>query len=55
MAQRVVVAISSGNHGRAVAHAAKCLGIKAVVWLSHLGPKNKAQAIRNTGADLRIA
>ena len=49
-----VVAVSTGNHGRAVAHAAKALGIGAIVCLSNLVPGNKVQAIRDLGAEVRI-
>jgi threonine dehydratase len=49
-----VVAVSTGNHGRAVAYAAKCLGVRATVCLSHLVPENKVRAIREVGAQVRI-
>lgn len=51
---RGVVTASTGNHGRAVAHAARVLGISATVCLSRLVPANKVQAIRDLGADVRI-
>ncbi len=51
--ERVVTA-STGNHGRAVAHAARALGIEAVVCLSALVPSNKVDAIRALGAQVRI-
>lgn len=51
---RGVVTASTGNHGRAVAHAARALGIPATVCLSRLVPANKVQAIRDLGADVRI-
>ena len=51
---RGVVAVSTGNHGRAVAHAARQLGIPAVVFLSSLTPENKVVAIRELGAEVRI-
>ena len=35
---RGVVAVSTGNHGRAVAYAAKRLGMRAVVCMSELVP-----------------
>lgn len=44
---------STGNHGRAVAYAAKRAGIRAVVCLSALVPENKVEAIRASGADVR--
>lgn len=51
---RGVVTVSTGNHGRAVAFAARRLGMRAVVCLSHLVPENKKAAIRALGADLRV-
>lgn len=51
---RGVVAVSSGNHGRAVAYVAKRLGIRAVVCISDLVPHNKRQAMLACGADLRV-
>jgi threonine dehydratase len=51
---RGVVAASTGNHGRALAHAAKLEGIRAVICMSRLVPKNKLDAIRQLGADIRI-
>lgn len=49
-----VVTASTGNHGRAVAHAAAQLGVKATVFLSQLVPGNKVQAIRDLGAEVCI-
>ncbi|WP_447743912.1 hydroxyectoine utilization dehydratase EutB [Pseudomonas nicosulfuronedens] len=49
-----VVAASTGNHGRALAHAARMLGVHATVCLSQLVPANKVQAIRELGAEVRI-
>lgn len=51
---RGVIAVSTGNHGRAVAFAAKRLGVRAVVCLSELVPNNKLEAIRALGAELVI-
>ncbi len=51
---RGVIAVSSGNHGRAVAYMAQRLGIRAVICLSTLVPENKRAAIRGYGADLRV-
>ena len=51
---RGVVTASTGNHGRAVAHAAKTLGVPATICLSRLVPANKVQAIRDLGATVRI-
>ena len=49
-----VVTASTGNHGRALAHAARAAGGRAVVCLSTLVPANKVQAIRDLGAEVRI-
>ncbi len=51
---RGVVAVSTGNHGRAVALAAKRLGVKATVCLSELVPENKRKAIEALGATLHV-
>ena len=51
---RGVVTASTGNHGRALAHAAAARGARAVVCLSRLVPGNKRAAIRDLGAELRI-
>jgi len=48
-----VVTASTGNHGRAVAHAAARLGVPAVVYLSRLVPDNKVAAIEALGAEAR--
>ncbi|GHE00112.1 threonine dehydratase [Defluviimonas sp. 20V17] len=49
-----VVCCSTGNHGRAVAHAAARRGLRAVVCLSALVPEAKLAGIRTLGAELRI-
>ncbi|WP_189510090.1 MULTISPECIES: hydroxyectoine utilization dehydratase EutB [unclassified Mesorhizobium] len=51
---RGVVAASTGNHGRALAHAARLEGMRAVICMSKLVPENKLDAIRRLGADVRI-
>lgn len=48
-----VVAFSSGNHGAAVALAAKLLGISAVVVVPANGSRAKLAAIAGYGAELR--
>jgi threonine dehydratase len=45
-----VVAVSSGNHGRAVAYVAKALGIRATICLSARVPAFKVEAIVALGA-----
>jgi threonine dehydratase len=51
---RGVVAISSGNHGRGIAYAARKLGMRAVICMGSLVPGNKVEAIRALGAEARI-
>lgn len=46
-----VVACSTGNHGRAVAEAARRLGIPAKITLSSLVPENKLEGVRAHGAE----
>ncbi|MDR5801678.1 hydroxyectoine utilization dehydratase EutB [Caballeronia sp. LZ001] len=50
-----VVTASTGNHGRAVAHAARALGIEAAVCMSSLVPANKVDAVAALGARVVIA
>ena len=52
--ERGVIAVSTGNHARAVAHAAGALGVPALVCMSSLVPDNKVAAVRATGAEVRI-
>jgi threonine dehydratase len=52
--RRGVVAASTGNHGRALAHAARQMGVPAVICMSRLVPANKVDAIRALGAEVRI-
>lgn len=49
-----VTTASTGNHGRALAHAARARGLRAVICMSHLVPANKLEAIRALGAEARI-
>jgi threo-3-hydroxy-L-aspartate ammonia-lyase len=51
--RRGVVAYSSGNHGGAVALAARLLGIHAVVVVPANGPPPKLAAIEGYGAEMR--
>jgi threonine dehydratase len=51
---RGVVAASTGNHGRALAHAANLDGVRVVICMSKLVPANKVGEIRRLGADVRI-
>ncbi|WP_110655333.1 hydroxyectoine utilization dehydratase EutB [Salinicola halimionae] len=52
--ERGVTTASTGNHGRAVAWAAKRLGARAIVCLSELVPANKVAAIEALGAEARV-
>lgn len=49
-----VGAASTGNHGRALSHAAKSAGRTAIICMSSLVPSNKVQAIKALGAEIRI-
>lgn len=51
---RGVVAASTGNHGRALAHAARAEGSVATICMSRLVPENKVSEIRRLGANVRI-
>ncbi|MFA1677513.1 hydroxyectoine utilization dehydratase EutB [Rhizobium mongolense] len=51
---RGVVAASTGNHGRALAYAAKAAGSTATICMSRLVPENKVAEIRRLGANVRI-
>jgi threonine dehydratase len=49
--QRGIITVSSGNHGRAISHVARELGLKAVVCLPETVPQNKREAIAALGAE----
>jgi len=49
-----VTTASTGNHGRALAHAARAAGLPAVICLSRLVPANKRAAVQALGAEARI-
>lgn len=51
--ERGVTCCSTGNHGRAVAYAARALGARAIVCLSSLVPDTKVAAIKALGAEVR--
>lgn len=48
--EKGVICCSTGNHGRAVAHAARSFGCRATICLSELVPPNKVAAIEALGA-----
>ncbi|MBY4768061.1 hydroxyectoine utilization dehydratase EutB [Burkholderia ambifaria] len=50
-----VVTASTGNHGRAVAHAAHAFGMEVAVCMSSLVPANKVDAVAALGARVVIA
>jgi len=52
--QRGVIAVSSGNHGRAVAYVARKHGLPAVICVSETVPRNKVSAIQDLGAEVII-
>jgi threonine dehydratase len=52
---RGVVAVSSGNHGRAVAFVAKHLGIRATICISSRVPPVKVSAMDELGARVIVA
>jgi threonine dehydratase len=49
-----VVAASGGNHGLAVAHAARVLGIRAEIFVPEITPEAKRARIAATGATLTV-
>jgi threonine dehydratase len=51
---RGVVLSSTGNHARGVAYAGLRLGVRVVVCMSALVPRNKVEAVGAHGADVRI-
>lgn len=51
---RGICAASTGNHGRAIAHASRAAGARAVICMSKLVPSNKVEAIKALGAEVRI-
>ena len=52
--KRGVIAVSTGNHGKGVAYAAKKLGIKSKIFMSELVPTHRRDAIEFLGADVEI-
>ena len=49
-----VVAASGGNHGLAVAYAARRLGVRATIFVPSVASSVKIERIRSYGADLHI-
>ena len=52
--RRGVIAVSTGNHARAVATVARQWGLNAVICLSQLVPGNKVEALQRLGAKVVI-
>jgi threonine dehydratase len=53
--QRGVITFSSGNHGQAVALAARTLGVRAVVVMPTTAPRIKVEGTRAFGAEIIFA
>ena len=49
-----VAAASGGNHGAAVAYAARARGVKATIFVPEISPTAKIEAIRRFGAEVVI-
>lgn len=52
--QRGVIAVSTGNHGRAVSYVAGQVGMQAVICISDRVPQNKVEALKQVGAEVVI-
>jgi len=52
--ERGVVGVSTGNHGRGLACAAREHGVRCIVVMSNLVPQNKIEGIKAEGAEVRI-
>ncbi|MDH3661590.1 MAG: hydroxyectoine utilization dehydratase EutB [Alphaproteobacteria bacterium] len=52
--RRGVVGVSTGNHGRGLAHAASKAGLRCIICMSSLVPKTKIDGIKGEGAEVRI-
>jgi threonine dehydratase len=51
---RGIVTHSSGNHGQAVAYAARAFGVKATVVMPDASPRVKMEAVRALGAEVVV-
>lgn len=49
-----VAAASGGNHGAAVAYAARARGVKATIFVPEISPAAKIEAIKRFGADVVV-
>ncbi|EDQ32904.1 ectoine utilization protein EutB [Hoeflea phototrophica DFL-43] len=52
--QRGVVGVSTGNHGRGLAYAARAAGVRCIICMSRLVPQAKIDGIKAQGAEVRI-
>ncbi|MCA9879677.1 MAG: threonine/serine dehydratase [Thermomicrobiales bacterium] len=52
--ERGVTTASTGNHGQAVAYAARDLGVPATIWAPEKANPLKVAAMRRLGADVRL-
>lgn len=50
-----LIAASGGNHGLAVAHVARELGVPAEIYVPAVSPRVKVEAIARLGADVTVA
>lgn len=50
---RGIVGVSTGNHGRGLAYAARAAGAKCIICMSSLVPENKVRGIETEGAEVR--
>jgi threonine dehydratase len=53
--RRGVITYSSGNHGQAVAYAAKHFGIRAVITMPETAPKVKVEGVKKWGGEVVFA
>ena len=53
--QAGVITYSSGNHGQAVAFAAKRLGVRAVIVMPEKAPRAKVEGVERWGAEIVLA
>ncbi|MGI9335049.1 MAG: hydroxyectoine utilization dehydratase EutB [Gammaproteobacteria bacterium] len=52
--RRGVVGVSTGNHGRGLAAAARSAGVRCIICMSALAPRNKVEGIEAEGSEVRI-
>jgi len=53
--KRGVITFSSGNHGQAVAHAAKQFGVRAVIVMPETAPAVKLEGVKRWGGEVVLA